>query len=254
MSSGYGHAAFVALALPMLACAQNPGSGDADLAAARAALWDSHGAQINYLLISERFEYQSNGGDALGVWEAQGWVGGDINKLWLKTEGEFESEDSELEEAEVQALFSRAVGPFWDFQAGIRHDFRPDPSRSHAVVGFQGMAPYWFEIDSALFLSEEGVLSARLEAEYELRLTQRLILQPRLELNVAFNEDPEIDLAKGVSDSELGLRLRYEIRREFAPYVGLAWRASFGDARDLIETAGGSAEELSFVAGLRFWY
>ena len=110
MSSGYGHAAFVALALPMLACAQNPGSGDADLAAARAALWDSHGAQINYLLISERFEYQSNGGDALGVWEAQGWVGGDINKLWLKTEGEFESEDSELEEAEAA---QKQVHAFW---------------------------------------------------------------------------------------------------------------------------------------------
>ena len=227
---------------------------DAELAAARDALWDSHGAQINYLFISERLEYQSNGGEAVGVWEAQGWVGSDVNKLWLKTEGEFEFEGSEVEEAEVQALYSRAVGPFWDFQAGIRHDIRPEPSRTHAVLGFQGLAPYWFELDTALFLSDEGVASARLEAEYELRLTQRLILQPRLELNVAFDDDEAIDLGRGVSESELALRLRYEIRREFAPYLGIAWRASFGDTRDIIEEAGGSAEELSIVAGLRFWY
>ncbi len=127
---------------------------DADeMAKARAALKSGHGSQINSLILGERFEYQSNHGEALAVWEAQGWIGNDIEKFWVKTEGEYELDEGRFEEAEVQALYSRAVSPFWDLQIGVRHDIKPDPSRTYAVIGAQGLAPHWFELDGQLFLS-----------------------------------------------------------------------------------------------------
>ena len=126
---------------------------------ARAALKAHHGAQSISLVLGERFEYHADGDDSAAVWEAQGWRGNDLNKLWIKTEGEYATEEREFEEAEVQLLYSRAVSSFWDVQAGIRHDIRPEPARTYAVVGMQGLAPYWFELDGALFLSEKGDLS-----------------------------------------------------------------------------------------------
>ena len=136
------------------------------------------GAGTAWRVMGERLEYLSQEGDSAAAWEGQGWYGGDLNKLWFKTEGE--SEQGHLEEAEVQLLYSRAVRPFWDVQVGARHNFQPNPSRNYAVVALQGTAPYWFELESALFLSDRGDVSARFEAEYDLRFTQRLLLQPRL--------------------------------------------------------------------------
>ncbi|MEO0972828.1 MAG: copper resistance protein B, partial [Pseudomonadota bacterium] len=157
------------------------------MAQARAALYQSHGGQLLSLVLGERVELQSREGDATAVWEAQGWLGTDRHKWWVKTEGERPTDDNAFEEFELQSLYSRALTAFWDLQAGIRHDLSPNPSRTYAVVGMQGLAPYLFEVDAALFLSDRGDLSARLEVEYELRLTQRLLLQPRLELNGAFS-------------------------------------------------------------------
>jgi hypothetical protein len=176
-----------AIAAPF-AAAQNAADAYYDpqaMAAARAALKEHHGNQVNSLLIAERLEYLAADDEDALVWEAQGWVGTDMDKLWVKTEGEHVDGEG-TEEAELQLLYSRAVSPFWDLQAGARQDLQPSPNRSHLVIGAQGLAPYWFEVDTALFLSDEGKLSARLEAEYELRLTQRLILQPRIELNFDF--------------------------------------------------------------------
>ncbi len=224
------------------------------MAEARAALKKGHGSQVNTLILGERFEYQSNDNDPLTVWEAQGWVGGDIQKLWFKTEGEYETEKGQFEEAEVQALYSRAISPFWDLQAGIRHDLKPDPSRSYAVIGAQGVAPYWFELDGQLFLSNEGDISARLEAEYELRLTQRLMLQPRIELNGAFSDDDEIGVGSGLSTAAAGLRLRYEITRQFAPYIGVSCNRAFGKTKDLARADGKDSDHVSWVAGIRFWF
>ena len=170
---------------------------------------------------ADRLEYQSKHED--GLWDLQGWVGGDLHKFWWKTEGEFDGD------AELQLLYSRAVSPFWDLQFGLRQDF--DPDESYAVVGFQGLAPQWFEIDVAAFLSEDGDLTARIEAEYEWLLTQRLVLQPRAEVNVG--EDDEF---------AIGLRLRYEIRRKLAPYIGISYRNTEID------------DYASFVAGARFWF
>ena len=202
----------------------------------------------------DRFEYQSNNGDGLYLWDAQGWYGTDFNKFWFKTEGEFLPDQNITEEAQLQLLYSRAITSFFDLQAGIRHDFKPDPSRSFAVLGVQGLAPYWFEIDVATFLSDDGDVSARLEAEYELLLTQRLIAQPRLETNLALQDVAKSGVGSGVNNVELGLRLRYEIKREFAPYVGVSWSKLTGDTKDMAQDEGEDTDTVSFVTGIRFWF
>ncbi len=220
-----------------------------DMQAAREALYRNHGNTPAWLLMGERLEYHSAEGDPELVWEAQGWYGGDRHKLWLKSEGEYDLEEGRFGEAELQTLYSKAVRPFWDLQMGIRQDIKPDPSRSYAVLGLQGTAPYWFELDAALFLSNKGDLSARLEAEYELRLSQRLLLQPRLELNAAFSGDRSLGVGSGLRRMEAGLRLRYEITPELAPYLGVAWSQAYGNTAAL----SGRNANTSLVAGVRFW-
>ena len=215
--------------------------------AARDALRHGHGNAVSWLVLAERLEYDFED-ENLFVWEAQGWVGGDLNRIWFKTEGERSSDG--LEEFELQALYSRAISPFWNMQAGIRYDFEPDPSRVYGVLSLQGLAPHWVELDAALFVSETGDVSARLEAEYDLRITQRLVLQPRLELNAAFSADEEIGVGSGLSTSEFGLRLRYEFSRQFAPYVGLSWTGSHGETSKLTD----ESDRSSIVLGIRFWF
>ena len=243
------------LGTPAYGAAAEPGRADTypqQMQAARQQLYASHGDSIISTFMLERLEYTSNEGDPLAVWEGQGWVGGDIQKLWLKTEGEYLLDEGDFEEAELQALYSRAIHPFWDVQLGIRHDIEPDPSRNYLVTGIQGTAPYWFEIDGAFFLSNKGDLSARLEAEYELRLTQRLMLQPRVELNAAFSDDEAIGVGSGLSTVQAGLRMRYEISRQFAPYIGVSWNRAFGDTADLSDDDDESTT--SVVAGFRIWF
>ena len=188
------------------------------------------------------------------LWDVQGWTGGDINRFWWKSEGEGEF-GGDLEEAEIQALYSRAVSPFWDVQAGVRQDFRPEgEDTTHLVLGVQGLAPHWWEIDAAAFLSTDGDLTARVEAEYDQRITQRLILQPRIELDLSAGDIPALETGSGLSSVEAGLRLRYEFRRELAPYVGVEWSRALGDTADYIEAAGGDPEETRVVVGLRAWF
>lgn len=218
------------------------------MAQAREALYESHGSALIGLFLGERLEHQVRDGADRTVWEAQGWLGGDLRKWWVKTEGESVQGAGAFEAFELQSLYSRAITPFWDVQAGLRVDVQPTPLRTYATVGLQGIAPYWFELDAALFLSDQGDLSARLEAEYELRLTQRLLLQPRAELNLALGEDPRLALADGFNEVEVGLRLRYEVRREFAPYLGVVW------AGDVSEADGDEAFRLGLVGGFRFWF
>ena len=159
----------------------------------------------------------------------------------------------DTDDAEIQALYSRAIAPFWDVQAGLRYDIEPD-GVAHGVVALNGLAPYWFEVDASAFLSERGDLTARVEAEYELLLTQRLILQPRIEANLSAQDIPERETGSGLNSIDAGLRLRYEIKREFAPYIGVEWQSAFGDTRDLINAAGGDGDEVVFLVGLRTWY
>ena len=211
------------------------------------------GGQIFYFLQADRFEVQSNEGSGLALFEAQGWVGGDYQRFWFKTEGEY-AEGGKLEEAEVQGLYSRAISSFFDSQAGVRQDVAPGARRTFAVVGVQGLAPYWFEIDTALFVSHEGDVSARIETEYDLRFTQRLKLQPRAELNFAVQDVEELAIGSGLSTAELGARLRYELKREFAPYIGVSWTRATGRTAALWRREGENPNSLSLVAGLRLWF
>lgn len=221
---------------------------------AKAMVQHEMGAGTTWFVMGDRLEYRSNGGDSLLLWDAQGWYGGDINKFWLKTEGEYDFKSDSFEEAEAQALWSRAITRYFDLQAGLRHDFAPGDDRNFAVLGVQGLAPYLFEIDSAVFVSGDGDVSARIEAEYEFMLTQRLILQPRTELNFAVQNVPEYGVGNGLSTAEVGARLRYEFKREFAPYVGVSWTRSVGETADFVRADGENPSAVSFVAGVRFWF
>jgi len=217
--------------------------------------WLHAGAADDPLLskvMLDQLEVRDSDGDNLLAWDAQAWLGKDLEKLWIKTEGERES--GATEKAELQALYSKAVATFWDFQVGLRHDFQPTPNRGWAVVGFQGVAPYFFEVDTALFIGESGRTALRLEAEYELLFTQRLILAPEIEVNFYGQNDADTGVGSGLSDVELGLRLRYEIRREFAPYIGVNWFKKYGNSADFARSAGQDIDDTQIVVGLRVWF
>jgi copper resistance protein B len=186
------------------------------------------------------------------VLEAQAWIGQDLNKLWLKAD--VEHVDGSTEEAEVQALYSRAIAPYWDFQVGWRHDIRPKPERDWLAIGAEGLAPYWFEVDAAAFIGERGQVGARLEAEYEWMFTQRWVLSPEMKVNLHTKNDEPTGTGSGLSDLELGLRLRYEIRREFAPYIGVNWTKKFGNTADFARDEGEETDDVQFVAGIRMWF
>lgn len=225
----------------------------AEMAKAREEVLAEGGAQRTWFVLFNQLEAQtSDDADAL-IWNGQAWYGGDINKIWFKTEGAASLNGDGVEDTEIQALYSRAIAPFWDAQVGVRYDLEPD-GLAHGVVALQGLAPYWFEVDASAFLSERGDVTARVEAEYEFRLTQRLILQPRVEANLSAQDVPEREIGIGLNNIDAGLRLRYEIKREFAPYVGVEWQKAFGDTADFIEASGGDTDKAVFVAGVRAWF
>ena len=203
-------------------------------------------------LVADRLEYRSQSGPDLLVWDAQGWVGGDRDKFWLKTEGETEA-GGRTERAEAQLLYARRIAPFWHVQAGFRRDSRLGIGRNSAVLGLQGLAPYWFSVEAMLFGDRRG-LSGRLEFETDLRMTQRLILQPRFETQFAGYTDRERGSGSGIEEVEVGLRLRYEVRREFAPYIGVDWARSVGETASLARSRGESTRATSVVLGVRVWY
>jgi len=218
---------------------------------------DPAGAQNSQILTffqADQLEYRIDDGPATFTWDAQGWVGGDYNRAWLKTQGDYVIDDGIVESAEVQLLYSRSIAAFWDLQIGGRYDPKPDPSRGFAVFGIQGLAPYFYEVDAAAFVSDDGDVSARLELEYELLFTQRLIAQPSVELNFAVQDVEELGIGSGLSDVELGLRLRYEIVREFAPYVGVVWERKVGETADFAREEGEDVGNLWFVVGVRLWF
>ena len=220
--------------------------------ASRADLQKTHGDYNLFWFQADRAELQMRDGADGYLWDLQGFYGGTTHKFWFKSEGEG-TFGEKPESAEIQGLWSHAIGPWWDLQAGVRQDLT-GPERTHAVLGVQGLAPYMFEVDAAAFLSTKGDLTARVEAELDQRITQRLILQPRAEVNFAAKDDAAIGLGSGLSDAELGLRLRYEFQREFAPYIGVSWERKFGDTADYARADGENAETTSFVIGLRAWY
>ena len=204
------------------------------------------------MLVVEQLEIRETDGDNPLVWDAEGWLGKDLHKLWIKTDGEYV--DERVEEMELQLLYSRAVAPYWDLQLGWRRDIRPTPERDWIAFGLKGLAPYFFDIDASLFVGESGRTAARLKAEYEVMLTQRLILAPEVELNLHGKDDSDTETGSGLSDIEAGLRLRYEVRREFAPYIGLNWTRLYGNTADFAREEGEDVDDLQMVLGVRFWF
>ena len=224
----------------------------AAMADARKQLREEHGGSTVSMVMANLAEYQSTPGGGGYRWDGEAWIGGDINRFVVKSEGDGSRRDG-LGAAEAQGLVSHAITPYFDLQAGVRQDFAPH-ARTYATVGFQGLAPYWFDVSGALFLSTKGELLGRLESTYDLRLTQRLILQPRAELNFAAQNTAETRIGSGLSNAELGLRLRYEIRREFAPYIGVSWDRKVGKTADYARARGDDIGGATFVAGIRTWF
>lgn len=226
--------------------------GAGAMRAARKELATENGGGTNTLFMADRAELLSHSGRDGYLWDVQGYYGGDLDKLWLKSEGEGSFGEA-VEQAEVQALWSHAITPWFDAQVGVRQDFA-GPDRTHLVAGVQGLAPYLFEVDAAAFLSTKGDLTARVSVELDQRITQRLILQPRAEVNLAAQDVRELGIGGGLDSVELGLRLRYEIRREFAPYVGVAQEWRVGGSRGFARARGADPSVTSLVGGVRLWF
>ena len=186
------------------------------------------------------------------AWEASAWLGRDLEKFWLKTEGVYE--DSEVHSAEYQLLYGRAIAPYWDALLGFRHDAKPEPDRNWLAVGVQGVAPYFIETEATLFMGEEDMSALRLEFEYELMFTQRWVLVPELEFNIYGNNDRERGIGSGLSELELSLRLMYEVKREFAPYIGVNWEKVMGNTADLAKAMGEDTSEAEFTVGIHAWF
>jgi copper resistance protein B len=213
-------------------------------------------SEVHWFALVDQLELAPNRDGTPVVVDATGWAGGDVNRLWIRAEADPETERA-AGELQAEAFYGRLVSPYWDGLAGVRVDHRwggDTATRAQLALGFEGLAPYWFELEPTLYVSQDGDVSAQLETEYELFLTQRAILQPRVEVQLAVQDVPEFGVGSGVSDLELGARVRYELRRELAPYVGVAWHQRFGESADLARQAGEYVSNVSFVGGLRVWY
>lgn len=204
------------------------------------------------MVLIDQFELRVSDGETPLVWDAEGWVGYDLNKLWIKTDGEYL--EGQFEEAELQAQYSRAIAAYWDVQIGWRGDLEPTPTRNWLALGLKGLAPYFFDIDVAVFVGDSGRTAARLKADYEFLFTQKLILVPEIELNLYGKDDLATGIGSGLSDIEAGLRLRYEIRREFAPYIGVNWIHLYGDTADYALMEDNDTDNFQFVFGVRAWF
>lgn len=204
------------------------------------------------LLFSLKVDHLEWRDDDHAVAEGNLWLGRDLRKFWLKFD--LEHTHGALEEAELQALYGIAVAPYWDLQFGVRQDVRPKPADTWGVLALHGLAPYFFETDAALFVGDGGAVAAHVSVEYELLFTQRLILSPSLGLDLHGQNDRETGVGSGLSEVKVGLRLRYEIRPELAPYTGVERWKKFGKTADFAREADEPAADTAWVAGLRFWF
>jgi copper resistance protein B len=206
---------------------------------------------LHSLVLLDRFEWQQQRRDGAPSWEARGWVGGDLNRFWFRTEGD--AENGRVTEAEVHAMYGRAVARWWDLVAGIRQDVRPGSPQTWAAIGIQGLAPYWFEVEATGYVGADGRTQFRFETEYELLFTNRVVLQPLVELNLYGKADPDRGIRAGLARTEVGLRLRYVIRREFAPYIGVTWNQKHFGTADVARAAGEMPASARLIVGVRLW-
>ena len=213
-------------------------------------------SQLHGFALADRLEVAPNREGTPITLDAIGWYGGDVNRAWVRAEADQETESSSGE-GELELFYGRLVSPYWDALVGVRVDQLwggKRETRAHLALGLEGVAPHWFELEPTLYVSHEGHVSAQLEAEYELLFTQRVVLQPRFEISAAANDDPEFGVGAGIGDVEFGARLRYEIVREFAPYMGVSWHRLVGNTADLARSVGEDVSNLSVVVGVRAWY
>ncbi|WP_186296745.1 MULTISPECIES: copper resistance protein B [Cupriavidus] len=204
-------------------------------------------------LLVDRLErsYANHGGNAI-AYDLQGWFGYDFDKAVLKAEGEVAR--GKLQDARTELLWGHAITPYWDTQLGLRYDTGTGPDRGWLAFGVQGLAPYWFDVEATGYVGNGGRTALRLAASYDLLLTQKLILQPRAEAQFYGKSDPERDIGSGLSNATVGLRLRYEFSRQFAPYIGVESSGSFGKTAGFVRASGERAQEIRWVAGVRFWF
>lgn len=227
---------------------------DADRAAAFPPALEGHAVhdrRITAFVLFDRLEWQGRGAGGTHI-ENTTWIGGDLNRLWLRAEAE--SENGDAENITVDALYGRSVSRWWDVVAGVRQDFRPGPAQTWAAFGIQGLAPYWFEVEATGYVGADGRTSARFEAEYDLLFTSRFVAQPLLEMVFYGRPDIARGVGAGLSSTGFGARFRYEIRRELAPYIGVTWDRKFGETRDLASAAGEDASSGRVVFGMRAWF
>lgn len=208
---------------------------------------ESHG-----MLLIDQLEYGWNDDSESLIFDMQGWYGNDYDKIWLKAEGS--NTPDGLGATRTELLWDHAIATFWGAQLGVRHDAGEGPTRNWLAVGVQGLAPYWFDVDAAVYLGESGRSAARLDVEYDLLLTQRLVLQPNLQLNLYGKSDPARAIGAGLSNAEVGVRLRYEFSRQFAPYIGVSWERKFGETADFARSACKDVRERQWLVGVRMWF
>lgn len=216
----------------------------------RAEMQQEHGGEIMHMFRLET-DYGTTRDGGVGNWDGEGWIGTDENKLWLKTEGEYA--DGKIKEGEAWALYSRNIATFWDAQAGIRQDFGASPN-TYATFGFTGLAPYYFETEAHLFVSKDGDVTARFRQENDVLLTQKLIVQPYVEVNLSAQDVPEMDMGAGIVDGKVGLQTRYEFTRKFAPYVDVSYGRKFGETASIAGNNGEDKDELVGSVGLRLMF
>ncbi|WP_124094861.1 copper resistance protein B [Burkholderia gladioli] len=216
------------------------------------ALHDMGDTELHSYFVFDQLEWQRRAAGGTLNWNGNGWIGGDLDRLWLRTEGS--RVGSRLEDAEVQALWGHSITPWWDLVAGVRHDFRPSAAQTWLAFGIQGLALYNFESEVTAFVGQRGQASLRVEGRYDLLITNRLILQPSFEANLFAKNDAARGQGAGLGDTSLGLRLRYEVDRQFAPYLGISWDRSYGNSARMVVREGGRRSELSVLAGVRVWF
>jgi copper resistance protein B len=209
-----------------------------------------HDSGLHFMVLFDQLEWQRS--DVSGaIWDTKTWVGGDINRIWIRSEADYQ--DGAFDHAEGHLLLGRSVSRWWSLVGGVRHDFTPGPARTWAAIGLQGLAPQWFDVEATAYLGESTRTALRLEVEYDMLLTDRLVVQPLVELNLYGKSDPDRLVGAGLSTVEIGARIRYEIKRELAPYAGLVWHRKTFETGDLARKNGHHAGGWRLVTGLRFW-
>ena len=205
-------------------------------------------------VLFNQLEGRTDGPDTEFRWDGEGWIGTDMNKLWFRSEGFVEH--GRASDGITEALYDRPIHflRYFDVQAGVRYDLDSNPGRTWGAIGIEGLAPNFFEFEPTFYFSDGGRVAGRVNGSYDLLFTNRLILQPQFELNLYGKRDPSRGIGSGLSELDTGLRLRYEISRKFAPYIGVAYNGKFGETASFTRAEGGRVHDVRFIFGVRVWY